>query len=218
MISDYAQIFFKSDDKEKLNDSGVGRDSVSVGQVAVKAPLLQALQINNKGSDLRNNSGGNQRPQLTKPSPLFFVCNDFGSKHFLGDCETFKTFANECKKRVDVSAGRCLNCLSLGHVVRNCMASLKCRRCGPACSSKHDGALHELYVRSRVGSGNGSSGLSKVIDTETRESSSEDEQPIVRKLTPNNNNTVLLCISAVRVINPSTGRSTLVYEQHDTAS
>ena len=56
-----------------------------------------------------------------------------------------------------------------------------------------------------------------MTDTETRESSSEDEQPIVRKLTPNNNNTVLLRTSAVRVINPSTGRSTLVYVQHDTA-
>ena len=147
------------------------------------------------------------------------MCSDSESKHFPGDYETFKIFANERKRRVVVGAGRCLNCLSLGHTVRNCMAPLKCRMCGPTCSSKHAGALHELYVRSRVGSGNGSSGLSKVIDTETRESLSEDEQPIVRKLTPNNNNnTVLLRASAVRVINPSTGRFTLVYAQHDTAS
>ena len=140
------------------------------------------------------------------------------SKHFLGDCETFKTFTNNRKKRVVVGAGRCLNCLSLDHMVRNCMAPSKCRRCGPACSSKHAGALHELYVRSCVGSGNGSSSLSKVIKTETREPSSKDEQSIVRKLTPNNYNTVLLCTSAVRVINPSTRRSTLVYAQHDTAA
>ena len=57
-----------------------------------------------------------------------------------------------------------------------------------------------------------------MIDTETRGSSSEDEQSIVRKLTPNDNNTVLLCTSAVRVINPSTWRSTIVYAQHDAAS
>ena len=57
-----------------------------------------------------------------------------------------------------------------------------------------------------------------MIDTETRESSCEDEQPTVRKLTPNNNNTVLLRTTAVRVINSSTRRSTLVYAQHDTAS
>ena len=56
-----------------------------------------------------------------------------------------------------------------------------------------------------------------MIDTETRESSSEDEQLIVKKLMPNNNNTVLLRTSAVSVINPSIGRSTFVYAQHDTA-
>ena len=55
-----------------------------------------------------------------------------------------------------------------------------------------------------------------MIDTEAREFSSENEQPIVRKLTPDNN-TVLLRTSAVRVTNASTGRSTLVYVQHDTA-
>ena len=114
--------------------------------------------------------------------------------------------------------GRCLNCLLLGHMVRNCMAPLKCRRCGPACSGKHAGALHAFYVRSSVGGGNGGSGLSKVIDTETSQSSSDDEQPIVRISTPNTNNTVLLRTSAVRVINRSTGRSTLVYGQHGTAS
>ena len=103
-------------------------------------------------------------------------------------------------------------------MVQNCVAPSKCRRCGPACSGKHARALHEPYVRSSVGGGNGSSDLSKVIDTETRESSSDDEQPIVRKLTPNNNNTVLLCTSAVRVINRSTGESALAYGQHDTAS
>ena len=57
-----------------------------------------------------------------------------------------------------------------------------------------------------------------MIDTETRGSSSEDEQSIVRKLTPNNDNTVLLRTSAVRVINPSTWRSTIVYAQHCTTS
>ena len=85
--------------------------------------------------------------------------------------------------RVAVSAKGCLNSLWLGHMVRNCMAPSRCPRCGSACSSKHAGALHELYARSRVGSGNGSSGLSKVIGIETRESSSENEQLIVRKLT-----------------------------------
>ena len=131
---------------------------------------MQASQTNTKGPDLRNNSGGYQRPQLTKPPPLCYVCNDSVSKRFLGDCKTFKIFSNERKKRVVVDARRCFNGLLLGYMVRNCMAPSKCRRCGPACSSKHAGALHKLYAHSRVGSGNGNSGLSKVIDTETRES------------------------------------------------
>ena len=42
-------------------------------------------------------------------------------------------------------------------------------------------------------------------------------QPVVRKLTPKNNN-VLLRTSAVRVINPSSGKSVLAYAQHDSAS
>ena len=168
--------------------------------------MVQTSQTTDKGPDLHSNSRGNQRPQLTKPPPLRFVCNDSMSIHFLGDCETFKIFANERKKRVVVGAGRCLNCLSLDHILRNCMAPSRLRRCGPACSSKHAGELHELYVQSRVGSGNGSSGISKVT------------QPIVGKLAPNENNTVLLRSSAVRVINPCTGRSTLVCAQHNTAS
>ena len=73
MTSDYAQTFFKSDDKEKLRESGVGRGSICVWQVAVEAPVMQTSQTNYKGPDLRNNSGGNQRPQLTKPS-RFALC------------------------------------------------------------------------------------------------------------------------------------------------
>ena len=108
MTSDYARIFFESDDKEKSRESGVGRGPVRVQQVAVKAPLVQTSQTNNKGPNLRNNSGGNQRPQLTKPLPLCFVCSDSGSKHFLGDCETFKTFTNEGKKACCCGCGTVL--------------------------------------------------------------------------------------------------------------
>ena len=77
---------------------------------------------------------------------------------------------------------------------------------------QHAGALHELYVRSRVGSGNRSSESSNVLDIKTRGSSSEDKQPIVRKLPPNHAG--LLCTSAVRVINPQHLKmSNLVYAQ-----
>ena len=45
-----------------------------------------------------------------------------------------------------MGSGRCLNCLSLGHVVRNCAFPSKCRRRGPKFHSKHAGALHESFV------------------------------------------------------------------------
>ena len=45
-----------------------------------------------------------------------------------------------------MGSGRCLNCLSLGHVVRKCAFPLKCRRCGPKFHSKHAGALHKSFV------------------------------------------------------------------------
>ena len=69
MTWDYAQTFFKSDDKEKSRESGIKSGSVRVRQVAVKAPVVQASQTNNKGPDLHNISRRNQRPQLIKPPP-----------------------------------------------------------------------------------------------------------------------------------------------------
>ena len=87
---------------------------------------MQTSQTNNKGPGLRNNSRGNQRPQLTKPPPPCFVCNDSVSKHILGDCETFKTFTNARKKRVVVGAGRCETACPLrsvaGAVARSTLA------------------------------------------------------------------------------------------------
>ena len=54
--------FFKISNKEKSRKSGVECGSVRVRQVMVKAPVVQASQTNNKGPDLRSNSGGNQKP------------------------------------------------------------------------------------------------------------------------------------------------------------
>ena len=117
MTLDYDQPFFKLDDKEKSRESGIERGFVRVRQVAINASVVQASQTNNKGPDLRNNSGKNQRLPLTKPPPLCFVCSDSVSRHFLGDCETFEIFANERKYSFVVGAGRYLNCFSLGHMV-----------------------------------------------------------------------------------------------------
>ena len=59
-----------------------------------------------------------------------------------------------------------------------------------------------------------SSWPSTVPETEICKSSDEDEQPALIKLTPDNN-TVLLRISAVRVMNLGTGKSAPVYQHYD---
>ena len=121
-----------------------------------------------------------------------------------------------------MGSGRCLNCLSLGHVVRNWAFPSKCRRCGPKFHSKHAGALHESFVPvSSVAGGVAKSEQSATAgEIEEGGTSSDGERPrTVLKLVPEIANTnVLLPTSAVRVINPRTGNSTLVCAQYDTAS
>ena len=79
-----------------------------------------------------------------KQTPLrCFFCGD-ESRHFLGNCQKFKNLSHERKRQAVMGSGRCLNCLSLGHVVRNCAFLSKCRRCGPKFQSKHAGTLHEF--------------------------------------------------------------------------
>ena len=65
---------------------------------------------------MRNNSWENQKSKVTKSHFLYFVCNVSVPKHVLEDCETFKTFANERKRRV-VDVGRYVNRIWLNHIV-----------------------------------------------------------------------------------------------------
>ena len=118
--------------------------------------------------------------------------------------------------------GRSLNCLSLGHVIRNCAFPSKCRKCGPKFHTKHAGALHESFVPVSSVAGGVAKSEQVVTDGEIEvggTSSDGDRPRTVLKIVPEIANTnVLLRTSAVRVINPRTGNSTLVYAQHDTAS
>ena len=121
-----------------------------------------------------------------------------------------------------MGSGRCLNCLSLGHVVRNFAFLLKCRRCGLKFHSKHAGALHEIFVPviSVAGGVTKSEQGATAGEIAERGTSSHGDWPrtglkLVLEIA---NTNVLLRTSAVRVINPRTGNSTLVYAQHDAAS
>ena len=91
MLSDYAQTFFKSDDKQKLRELDYGRSPVRVRQIIMK-------------------SNGEARAK-----PLCFVCNNFVSRHFLGECLKFEDLSKESKRQTVIDVGRCLNCLFVGH-------------------------------------------------------------------------------------------------------
>ena len=82
--SDYAQTFFRSGEKDKPRDSGYGRASVRVRQVAVKSqdrPLKEPAT--KPGSGIVKS----RRPKVP---PLYFVCDNATSRHFLGSCTKFK--------------------------------------------------------------------------------------------------------------------------------
>ena len=126
LTSDYAQTFFKHDKKDtsKSSENGRRRGFACVRQIAVTSGMGQ-----------------------TKSLPLCFICSGSNSRHFIGDCELFKSFSNECKKRSIIDAGRCLNCLALGHVARNCSFPSKCRKSGTKAGNKHATVLHESYAK-----------------------------------------------------------------------
>ena len=122
-----------------------------------------------------------------------------------------------CKTVID--AARCFNCLSLGHFSRECTSSSKYRLCGPHFGPKHSTASHELYVNSySVNLGAASVGHCQTLVTSgPGKKQTDTEQTVVRKL-GFNNDVVVLRISAMRVTNSVTGKSTLAYAQYDTAS
>ena len=80
-------------------------------------------------------------------------------------------------------------------------------------------ALHEIYVNSdSVNLGAASAGHCPTLVTPgAGKKQTDTKQTVVRNLAFNNN-LVMLRTSAVRVVNPVTGKSTLAYAQHDTAS
>ena len=210
MMSEYAQTFFKSNDKEKSRDPAPG--SLCVRQVGVE---MVEQSSDGEGLDKQGNSSKKWSKVSAKSPPNCFLCANEKLKHFLGDCAKFKKLSIANKRKKVIEAGRCLNCLSVGHFVRNCELHSKCYKCGPKYKNKHSGVLHEFYSRST----SVNLGATKPVSTEkSNEEKTSTESVVVRKMVPNNNNLVLLRTSAVKVINPSSGKCALVYAQHDTAS
>ena len=115
MTSEYAQTFFKSNDKEKSRDPAPG--SLRVRQVGVE-------MVEQSSDDDRPDKQGNSSKEWSKVSvkspPNCFLSVNEKLKHFLGDCAKFKKLSIADKRKKVIETGRCLNCLSVGHFIRNC--------------------------------------------------------------------------------------------------
>ena len=153
MTSDYAQAFFKSDEKDGSRESTGGTKNVRVRQVAygrqndpqtVTGPRSRFFDMDKRESSSSSVPRG-EHGRLNKPPPICFFCSNVDQRHFLAECEKFTALNPRAKRQTVTDAKRCLNCLSLDHFVRNCAFPSKCRICGPQCRNKHAGALHECY-------------------------------------------------------------------------
>ena len=82
---------------------------------------------------------------------------------------------------------------------------------------KHATVLHDLYGRSSSVDFKATNTKESVNACDFPSSSEENKHVAARKICPSNK-IVLLRACAVKVINPRTGRFTLAYAQHDTAS
>ena len=211
MTSEYAQTFFKQN--KKSGEFGNSRNTVHVRQSVVQSNDAKSQTVLSKAESSKSNGFNSNR----KLPPVCFYCNDTSLKHYLGECEKFKKLGLERRRQVVIEARRCLNCFGLGHFARNCGFASKCRKCGPICHLKHATALHDLYVRSSSVDFKVTNTKESVNACDFPSSSEENKHVVARKICPSNK-IVLLRTCAVKVINPRTGRFTLAYAQHDTAS
>ena len=157
-----------------------------------------------------------QRGTKDKPAPTCFVCFPADLKYFLGDCEKFKTYTPRSKRQIMIDAKRCLNCLSLEHFVRECPHPSKCRKCRPSSQNKHTGALHESCQAGSHGAAKGE--VVKLPSNANDDINVKGWDVSVLKTNSVKNGVVLMRTSAVKIVNPATGKSTLVYARHNTTS
>ena len=217
--SDYAQAFFKHEEKEGSREPSTGTRDLRVRQVAVetssRANNRPYYHTESKSRAFEINEKSRVRNDQVKSPPLCFVCSRPDSKHFLMNCDKFKALSLKEKRDTVIRAKRCLNCLSLEHFVRECSRPNKCRKCGPRSDvSKHATALHDCFASPNLGA------AEKETRTQTiAEANSNDARnPTVLKLNSIDKRAILLRTSAVRVVNSDTGTSALAYAQLDTGS
>ena len=162
--------------------------------------------------------------------PKCFVCSTPNKeyRHLLSSCDKYKNMTVQVRHDSIIRAGYCINCLS-SHHLKDCPHDCKCRHCGKQYPHKHTTSLHDLFHQSfplassaeatTSGTAAPNMGLGAASCQPLPSSSTADQsiktnvmQVEVQRLG------VLTRVSAVRVTNPYTGASSLVYAQHDPGS
>ena len=222
MTSDCAQAFFGCDGKDGQSTSR--SKNYRVRQITVNSkvnthdprasPDIAHTRNSKIGDKTLNKRSLTQRGIKDKPAPTCFVCLPADLKHFLGDCEKFKTYTPRSKRQIVIDAKRCLNYLSLEHFVRECSYTSKCRKCGLSSQNKHTGALHKSCQAGSHGAAKGE--VVKPPSIANDDINVEGRDLNVLKITSVENGEVLTRTSAVKIVNPASGKSSLVYAQHDT--
>ena len=129
------------------------------------------------------------------------------------DCEIFKDLSSKSRRQTVIEAKRCLDCLSLDHIARNCPRSTKCRKCGPRSQNKHATELHECFFSPNTGAAE--KGSDKPGSKNETIQNKRNER-VVLKASSSEERMILLRTSAVKIVNPTSGKSSLVYAQRDT--
>ena len=192
--SDYAQAFFKHEEKEGSREPSTGARDFRVRQVAVetssRANYRPHYHTESKSRAFEINEKSRARNDQVISPPLCFVCSRPDSKHFLMNCDKFKALSLKEKRDTVIRAKRCLNCLSLEHFVRECSRPNKCRKCGPRSdvSNKHATALHDCFASPNLGA------AEKETRTQTIEeaNSNDARNPTVLKVNSIDKRAILL--------------------------
>lgn len=194
-----------------LNDDGASvsrrcykKDSFPVRQTLIKSPTRRppSPKIRQRPHE-EEKVAANRSTQHNLPRCFF--CSSIGVEehHFLSRCSKFLDLAPAERKEFIFKSNRCFNCLR-EHLLRDCVALCKCRKCGVSCSKKHHFLLHDFYAKpSRPLENGDNSGQSSVT---------------VRKLNSRSVGATFLRVTAARIVNPATGKEKLVYMQHDPGS
>ena len=132
--SDYAQAFFKSEDKEKSREPQGRRSEFCVPQVALNSGVgAHNGRAESPGSAAAGGRGAptDHNRETKKASgrpPICFVSARADSRHYLVECEKFMKLPPQERRQTVITAGRYLNCLSTVHLARNCPSRCKCRK------------------------------------------------------------------------------------------